>query len=99
MARKLIIVPCGSGVATSMTAAEKLKDLLRQRRIDAEVRAVDFKGLRTYAATADLIVSIAPYEKVDYGVPVINGIPFLTGVGLEQTMDEVEKVLKGGRAR
>lgn len=96
---KLILVPCGSGVATSMTAAEKLKQLLKLRKLEAEVQAVDFKSLRTYASSAALIVSIAPYEKVDYGVPVVTGIPFLTGVGVDKVMDQIEKILKEAKPR
>jgi PTS system galactitol-specific IIB component len=92
--RKRILVPCGSGVATSNMAAEKLKSLLKRDGFDAEVQAVDFKSLATFASQADIIVSVAPHGNQEYPVPVINGIPLLTGVGLEQCLEEIEKYLK-----
>ncbi len=90
---KRVIVACGSGVATSTMVAELLKNALSKRGIQAEVKVCDFKSLGAHAASADLLVSIAPYEKVSYGIPVVNGIPLLTGVGSEKTVDEVVKIL------
>ncbi|MEW9121974.1 MAG: PTS sugar transporter subunit IIB [Thermotaleaceae bacterium] len=91
---KRIIVACGSGVATSQTVASKVQDLCEQKGIRVEVDAVDIKSIDTYVKHCDLYISITPYVKNDFGVPVISGIPFLTGVGIEQTMEEVIKVLK-----
>jgi PTS system galactitol-specific IIB component len=97
---KRILVPCGSGVATSNMAAEKLKSLCRQRHMEPlDIVACDFKSLASMAGTADLIVTIAPYEKVDYGIPVLNGIPLLTGVGVEALMDQVEAALRTAKVR
>ena len=38
---KKIIVACGSGVATSQTVASKITKLLKERKVPAEVEAVD----------------------------------------------------------
>jgi PTS system galactitol-specific IIB component len=94
MARKRILVPCGSGVATSNMAAEKLKRLLKERGLDADVQACDFKSLASLAKQADLIVSVAPNSGLKYSIPVINGIPLLTGVGLQDCLAAVEQALK-----
>lgn len=96
---KCILVPCGAGYATSTLVSTKLRAELSKRHIEATVRAVQFKELKNLVATADLIVSIAPYDKTDYGIPTVTGVPFLTGVGVEQTMTEIEKALKGGKPR
>lgn len=90
---KRIIVACGSGVATSTMVAELLKNALAKRNIQVEIKIADFKSLSSLASTAHLLVSIAPYEKFNYGIPVVNGIPLLTGVGAEGTVDEVVKIL------
>jgi galactitol PTS system EIIB component len=92
--RKVIYVACGSGVASSETAAYKLRKLLAERKLDADVVAVDFKRLRSIAGQADLLVHIAPNDPTDYGVPKVNGVPFLTGIGLNQVMEQIEKLLK-----
>ena len=92
--RKKIFVACGSGVASSETAAYKLRNLLRERKLEAEVEVVDFKRLRSIARQADILVNIAPYDKTEYGIPMVTGVPFLTGVGLAEVMDEIERLLK-----
>ncbi len=78
--------------------AETLKNEFAKRHFRAEVRVVDFKSLKNYATNADLFVSIAPYEKIDYGIPVVNGIPVLTGIGVDQTVDQIIKILSKSRA-
>jgi PTS system galactitol-specific IIB component len=86
-----IIVACGSGVATSNVAAEKLKDVLRDRGVNAEVRAVDMKSLESEARMADVLVSITPYAVRDQelNIPALNGIPLLTGVGISALIDQI----------
>jgi PTS system galactitol-specific IIB component len=95
---KRIIVACGSGVATSNVAAEKLKDLLRERGLNLEVRAVDIKSLESEAKVADLLVSITPYSARDreLPIPVLNGIPLLTGVGVKGLIDQIAAMVNKG---
>lgn len=96
MTIKRIIVACGSGVATSNVAAEKLKDLLRREGYhQVEVRAVDIKSLEAEAKVADLLVSITPYATRDKELPIpsINGIPLLTGVGTADVIEQIKKAL------
>lgn len=92
---KRVVVACGSGVATSTMVAELLKNALAKRGVQVEVKICDFKSLATHAKGADLLMSIAPNEKVDYGIPVVSGIPLLTGIGSEKIVDEVVKILTG----
>ncbi|MDW8227526.1 MAG: PTS sugar transporter subunit IIB [Anaerolineales bacterium] len=93
---KRIIVGCGSGVATSNVAAEKLRTLLSERGVSADVRAVDIKSLEAEAKVADLLVSITPYAIRDKELPIpsLNGIPLLTGVGVSALVDEIVKMLQ-----
>ncbi|WP_299029073.1 PTS sugar transporter subunit IIB [uncultured Thermanaerothrix sp.] len=94
---KRIIVACGSGVATSNVAAEKLRNLLREQGYhNVEVRAVDIKSLEAEAKVADLLVSITPYAIRDKELPIpsINGIPLLTGVGTSDVIKQVKDILK-----
>lgn len=75
-----IICACGSGVATSQTVASKVQRLLKANNIDAETEAVDIKSIKHYIKTADIYISIVK-EDTDWGIPVFNGVAFLTGVG------------------
>ncbi len=92
-----IIVACGSGVATSNVAAEKLRTLLQDRGLRSlDVRAVDMKSLESEAKLADLLVTITPGSSRDaeLGIPVLNGIPLLTGVGVSGLVDQIEALAK-----
>ena len=92
-----IIVACGSGVATSQTVASKVQRLLKAEGADAECEAVDIKSLKHYIKNADIYISIVK-EDTDWGIPVFNGVCFLTGMGqdaelkkLLAAIDEVNK--------
>lgn len=96
MAVKKIIVACGSGVATSNVAAEKLRGLLRDKGLHIDVRAVDMKSLESESAGADLLVSITPYGTKDRSlkIPMLSGIPLLTGVGVGPLIDKIAELAK-----
>jgi len=85
---KKIIVACGSGVATSQTVASKLNKELEKKNVKADVEAVDMKSLESHIKNADAYVSIVKPDK-DYGIPVYDGVSFLTGVGMEQELDKI----------
>lgn len=94
MARKIILVACGSGVATSETAAYKVRKIAEERKWDVEVRVVDFRKLKSVASQAHVLVHIAPNDPTDYGIPKVNGVPFLTGFGLDKVVGELEAIIK-----
>lgn len=85
---KKIIVACGSGVATSQTVASKVNRLLKERKVDAEVEAVDLKSVDRYMNSSVAYIAITKTNK-EYPIPVINGITFLTGVGMEQELQRL----------
>lgn len=89
---KRVIVACGSGVATSQTVASKVERMLSEKGIDVQVDAVDIKSLETFVKNAHAYIAISKPEK-DYGVPVFNGIAFLTGIGIEQELNSLIEVL------
>ncbi|HIU24440.1 PTS sugar transporter subunit IIB [Olsenella sp. Marseille-QA0557] len=75
-----IIVACGSGVATSQTVASKVERLLKADNVDATIEAVDIKSIKHTIKQADIYISIVK-EDTDWGIPVFNGVAFLTGIG------------------
>lgn len=96
MAKKLIVA-CGSGVATSTTIAEKIKNMFENDNIDYPVEAVDYKSITSELPGASIYVYIAqPDQEVldqaeELGVDVFPGIPFLTGMGMD---DNYEKIIE-----
>ncbi len=91
---KTVIVACGSGVATSQTVASKVNRLLKERKVDAKVEAVDLKSVDRYLKDACAYISITKNTKT-YNVPVINGIAFLTGVGQEKELTKLIEAING----
>lgn len=87
---KKVVVACGSGVATSQTVASKINSLLEDDGINATVEAVDIKSLDSIIDQVDVYVTIVQ-GTVNYDIPTVNGIAFLTGMG----MDEEYEKLKG----
>ncbi|KKK33906.1 PTS galactitol transporter subunit IIB [Salinicoccus sediminis] len=90
---KNVIVACGSGVATSQTVASKVKRILDENNVRANVEAVDIKSLDSYIRSADVYVSITKSNK-EYEIPTLNGIAFLTGMGLEEEKQKLIDALK-----
>lgn len=89
---KNVIVACGSGVATSQTVASKVKRILDENRIKANVEAVDIKSLDSYIKSADVYISITKSNK-EYDIPMLNGIPFLTGMGIQEETEKLIQIL------
>ena len=94
---KKIIVACGGGIATSATVATKLNNRLADAGLknEAYCEPVDIKSLTREFATADLYVSITPVrgQVIDAPIPVINGMPLLTGVGAAACFDKIVDTL------
>ena len=89
---KRLIVACNAGVATSNTIAYKVKSLLKKRGYEAEIEAVDLTSVERALKNADMYICIIKPDK-DYGVPMCNGMAFLTGMGIEKELQKIIDVL------
>jgi PTS system galactitol-specific IIB component len=67
--------------------AMKVEDMLKKNGINAEVRRCMTSEAKTASQDVDLIVATTQVPDVE--VPVINGIPFITGVGVEAIEKEI----------
>jgi PTS system galactitol-specific IIB component len=100
MAKKTIIVLCGSGVASSAMAASKLEQLCEERGLDVKIEKRAYRDMKGIGAKPALIVALTPGLKAGgFGigfddVPVVMGVSLLTGRGYEKIIDEIEKELK-----
>jgi len=88
-----IVVACGTAIATSTHVAMKLKELLQERGLAIHTIQCRVPEVPSLAPDADLVIATAqvPY---DINIPVVDGIPFLTGIGLEEVIDKIEAILK-----
>lgn len=92
---KRVLVLCGNGVATSTVASKKIQDHMASSGIRCEVVQAKIGELASYADKVDVIVLMALGASLPAGVnkPLIKGLPFMTGIGLQQTLDEIKKHL------
>ncbi|MFN3309656.1 MAG: PTS sugar transporter subunit IIB [Anaerolineales bacterium] len=93
--KKRILVACGTSIATATVAATKVKEIAEQAGIPVEVvqcKAGEIRG-RVQTFHPHLIVAMTPVPP-DLGVPVIMGVPFLSGIGVEKLKEEVLALLK-----
>jgi PTS system galactitol-specific IIB component len=90
--KKRVLIVCGSGIATSTMVAMKVEELLREHGIAAETRRCMTSEAKTAAKDADLIVATS--QIVDVAIPVVNGIPFISGVGMDKVKQEILELLR-----
>lgn len=90
---KRVIVACGSGVATSQMVASKVGRLLKEKRVNAVVDAVDIKSIDTHIKQCDAYIAITAPTK-QFNVPVLNGIAFLTGMNMDKELEKLIEILR-----
>jgi len=87
-----VVVACGTAIATSTHVAIKIKELLEERGIRIHTIQCRVTEVPSFAPDADLVVATAqvPY---DIEIPVVDAIPFLTGIGVKEVIDKIELLL------
>ncbi len=95
MTARRLLVSCGTGIATSTLAADKIKRLLKARGIDVTTQSCKA------AEVASKISSYRPHAiisttqvPVKVPVKVFNGLPLLSGIGADKLADDVAGYLK-----
>lgn len=90
---KKILVICGTGVATSTVVAVKIQEHCASLGIQisiAQGKVMDLvRGVEGY----DLIVATTPIPE-SIKIPVIQGLSFLTGIGVERTLEDIVEAVK-----
>lgn len=92
--RKKVIVACAGAVATSTVAAKRVSELCRKHQIEIEICQVRIAEIESNLLHAQLLITTSKVKK-DYGIPHIIGMPFISGIGIEQTEQEILRVLGG----
>ena len=93
MAKKKVLVACGTGIATSTVVTIKIQEALKANNIDADVIQCKVAELPMKVSGADLVVTTTVYENDK--IPVIRGLSFLTGIGMDKDLEKIVAVLKG----
>ncbi|MCR2045147.1 PTS sugar transporter subunit IIB [Anaerosalibacter massiliensis] len=86
MAKKKILVACGSGIATSTVVANKVKELLNSKGVDAHIQQCKAAEVPSLIDGFDLLVTTTPIGDVG-NVPVVRTISFISGIGIEKDIE------------
>lgn len=89
---KRILVACGTAIATSTVVAKAIEEGLAARGIQVITRQCKAVEVPSLAHEFDLIVTTTPVPQ-NLGVPVIQTLAFLTGIGKEEVLDQIAKML------
>lgn len=92
-----ILVVCGSGVATSMHAAYKLREYFEKEKLPVHIDGAGNNELASRAPSYDIIVSNTMVtDKIEK--PVFNAVPLLTGIGekelVAKIIEKAKEILK-----
>lgn len=86
--KKRIIVACGGAVATSTVAANKIVELCKKEGIAIEIIQCRVSEISANLQNVSLIVTTARVNK-DYGIPLENGMAFVSGIGMEAASQKI----------
>ncbi len=89
---KRILVACGTAIATSTVVAKAIEEGLAARGIQVVTRQCKAAEVPSLASEYDLVVTTTPVPQ-NLGVPVIQTLAFLTGIGKDEVLDQIAKIL------
>ncbi|MPZ54371.1 MAG: PTS galactitol transporter subunit IIB [Acidimicrobiia bacterium] len=89
---KKVLIVCGTGIATSTVVADKVRKHLAKVGIEAKIDQTKVTELHRGAKGYDLIVATTQTPS-SIDVPVVKGLSFLTGMGVDETLAEIEEQL------
>ena len=91
--KKMVLVACGTGIATSTVVCKRVEDLLANNGVDANVIQCKMAEIGTYEDQAALLITttIPPRE---YKIPVVKAVNYLTGMQTEKTDRAILDALK-----
>ncbi len=93
--KRKIIVACGGAVATSTMAAEEIKELCEENGITVDLVQCRVNEIETYMDDADLICTTARVDRKFGDIPVVHGMPFISGVGIDALRQKILTILRG----
>ncbi len=92
--KRKIIVACGGAVATSTLAAEEIKELCAEHGIVLDLIQCRVTEIETYMDGADLICTTARVDRQFGNIPVVHGMPFVSGVGIDALKEKILALLQ-----
>lgn len=92
--KRKVIVACGGAVATSTLAAEEIKELCEAHGIQVEIVQCRINEIETFMDGVHLICTTAKVDRKFGDIPLVHGMPFISGVGMETLRETILTLLQ-----
>ena len=92
--KRKVIVACGGAVATSTLAAEEIKELCEAHGIQVEIVQCRINEIETFMDGVHLIYTTAKVDRTFGDIPLVHGMPFISGVGMETLRETILTLLQ-----
>jgi galactitol PTS system EIIB component len=89
---KRILVACGTAIATSTVVAKAVEEALKERGIEVITKQCRASEVANLVKGMDLVLTTTPLPG-NLGVPVIQTLAFLTGIGKEAAIQQIVRAL------
>ncbi|MEN3752956.1 PTS sugar transporter subunit IIB [Mangrovibacter yixingensis] len=90
---QMILFVCATGIATSTAVTEKVMEYCKEHGFNPSYSQTNVASLPNNTEGVTVVVSTTkvPYE---LDIPVVNGLPIITGVGEEKVLERIISILK-----
>ena len=92
MKEKKILVACGTAIATSTVVARKIEEKLSERGIKVFIDQCKASEVPSKVEGYDLVVTTTSVSDTG-GVPVIQTLSFITGIGIDEDIKKIISAL------
>ncbi len=92
--KRKVIVACGGAVATSTLAAEEIKELCEAHGIQVKIVQCRINEIETFMDGVHLICTTAKVDRTFGDIPLVHGMPFISGVGMETLRETILTLLQ-----
>ncbi|HET7465317.1 MAG TPA: PTS sugar transporter subunit IIB [Candidatus Dormibacteraeota bacterium] len=93
--KRRVLVACGTAIATSTHVANRLEREFAARGLDIAITQCRVAEVPSHVGDVDVVVTTAPMAPVD-SLPIVSGIPFLTGIGEDEALKQILEAVEGG---
>jgi PTS system galactitol-specific IIB component len=91
--QKVILVACGTGIATSTVVCKRVEDLIKANGINARIIQCKIAEVAGYEDQADLLVTTTIASR-EYKIPVIKAMNYLTNINTQKVDQDIVDALK-----
>lgn len=95
MLKKKVAFCCSSGIATSTVAAEKVTEYAREHGIEIDYTQGNVGEIPRFDNSNTDLIIVTSYIDMKINTPVVNALPLITGIGEEELLESIVRILKG----